>query len=293
MSEMKLEIPKQRDKDVHHIADMITSLVKVVCGVANNASWMACLEAYDKAKTHPRFRKRTVDGRSVKWMFKRVIEAHKEYERNLLYGGPPYFFRLSDLPAHSRKYFGDISDSDYFDMWTAVGAKAYENTRPFVTCLANKFKLSLEKHGVEHPDICAWVITATTCLKIALRVYTSAMKNVGKVIDECTHDAYSVTENELNKIFKPFSLGTVYKLWVDAEFALDPCIEINIDDPTEMKNLTTGIQQIEEQWMDYGTMYGSMADVFEQYDDVWRTPGEQKKAIKGVMEMQRSCNEDD
>lgn len=274
----------QRD-ELRRVAGAIAGLVKTVCGVANNAAWMACLEAYDKAKSHPRFRKRSHGGKSIKKLFKNAIEAHHAYERALLYGGPPYFFRLNDLPPNARKQFGDITDADYFDLWTAVGAKAYEKTRPFTTCLANKFRVSMERHGVEHADIIAWIITATTCLKIASRVFDSAMRSASKMV--------KMTAGDLGKVFHPFSLDIVTKLWIEAELAIEPETDIDIEDPIEKKNLQMGILQIEEQWMNYGTLYGSAAEVFEQYDDVWRTPGEQKKAISSVLRSQRDCELED
>lgn len=278
-------ISPERQKDLRKLANAISSLVKTVMGVANNAAWMACLEALDKAKTHPRYRKRSRDGKSIKWLFKRAVEAHKAYERTLLYGGPPYFFRLNDLPPAARKAFGDISDADYYDLWTAIGAKTYEKSRTFVTCLANKFRVSMEQHGIENADICSWITTATTCLKIAVRVYESALRSAGKT-------AGNLSVSDLDKVFHPFSLDVVLKLWMEAEFALEPAIDIDIDDPVEKKNLLLSIQQVEEQWMSFESMYGSAAEVFDQYDDVWRTPGEQKKSISNVLELMRNCEEE-
>ena len=44
--------------------------------------------------------------------------------------------------------------------------------------------------------------------------------------------------------------------------------------------------------MSFESMYGSAAEVFDQYDDVWRTPGEQKKSISNVLELMRNCEEE-
>lgn len=41
--------------------------------------------------------------------------------------------------------------------------------------------------------------------------------------------------------------------------------------------------------MNTETLYGSAVDIFKEYDDVWRTPGEQKKAIKGLFDMMDAC----
>lgn len=280
MKEVKHTIRAERQETLAQIAGIISGLVKTTCGVANNAAWMACLEALGKVKEHPRYRKRAADGISIKKRFKDVVDQYHKYERNLLYGGPPYFFRLKDLPPDRRKSFGDITDSEYFDMWTAIGAQAYSRTRQFITCLVNKFKLSLESHGVKNADIIAWVITATTCLKIAVRVYGSALDNAGNTV--------GIAPSELNKIYKAFNMRVICELWMKAELAIEPSTDYDLDG-VELKNIQLGIMQLEEQWMNTQTLYGSAVDIFKEYDDVWRTPGEQKKAINGLFDMMDAC----
>lgn len=274
--------PIEKSKELEQAVATITGLVKTTCGVANNAAWMACLEAYDKAKLHPNFRKRSREGQSIKKMFKNVVEEYHRYERSLVYGGPPYFFRLQDLSLDRRKAFGDITDAEYYDLWTAIGAQAYAKTRPFVTCLANKFKLSLERHGVPNPDIVSWIITATACLRTACRVYDSSMRQCGQMI--------GITGRELKKVYHPFDMTVIYELWAKAEYAIEPMTGYDLED-VELKNIKVGIEQLEENWMSSRTLYGSAIDVFDEYDEVWRTPGEQKKAICKVMEDMKSLQE--
>lgn len=274
--------PIEKNKALEEMVATISGLVKTTCGVANNAAWMACLDAYDMAKQHPNFRKRTREGRSIKKMFKNVMEEYHKYERSLIYGGPPYFFRLQDLKPEARKQFGDITDSEYYDLWTAIGARAYDKTRPFITCLANKFKLSLEHHGVPNADIVSWIITATTCLRTACRVFDSAMRQSGKMI--------GISGEKLAKVYKPFDMTIIYHEWVKAEYAIEPMTDYELDS-VELKNIQVGIEQLEENWMSSRTLYGSAIDVYDEYDEVWRTPGEQKKAIGKIMENMKSLQE--
>lgn len=267
--------------DLAKIAGAMTGLIKTTCGVANNAAWMVCLEALGKVRQHPRYKKRAADGMSIKKRFKDVVEAYHKYERNLLYGGPPYFFRLQDLPPDKRKSFGNITDSEYFDMWTAIGGQAYSRTRPFVTSLVNKFRLSLESHGIKDADIVAWIITATTCQKIAVRVYGSALRSAGNMA--------GIATSKLNKIYRVFNMRLICELWMKAELAIEPATDYDLEG-LELKNIQLGITQLEEQWMNTRTLYGSAADIFKEYDDLWRTPGEQKKAIKGLLDMMDACD---
>lgn len=269
------------EAEVMQAAHLISGLLKTCCGIANNAAWMACLEAYDKAKQHPSFDKRTSNGRKPKWYFKRVFEEFHTYERDLIYGGPPYFFRLEDLPPDKRKSFGNITDRDFYDMWAATGATAYGKTRNFVTCLVNKFRIVLEKHNVPEAETMAWVITASACLRIAHRVYLYAIKNASQ--------ATGIPQGNIRKAFRTFSLERVYKVWEQAEIVLDQRCDFSIDGIDE-KNIQTGIRQIEEKWISPDGLYGSIADTFEDYDEVWRTSGEQKKAIRGILDIKDEIN---
>lgn len=96
--------------------------MKFVCGVGNNAAWLVTLDAYDQAKKHRNWEKRVKGGHTVKSLYKMVIKAHKNYERNLIYTDTNRMFHVADMSPETRKMFGDISDSDYFDYWASVGA---------------------------------------------------------------------------------------------------------------------------------------------------------------------------
>ncbi len=272
---MRLVQNHMTPEEINRAAHLISGLLKTCCGIGNNAAWMVCLEAYDKARQHPAFRG------NAKRSFRRAFDEFHAYERRLLYGGPPYFFRLSDLRPEYRKSFGNITDREFYDMWAATGATAYGNTKPFVTCLVNKFRIVLEKHQVPNADIMAWVVTATACLRIAHRVYLYAVRNAAQ--------ATGISEADIKVPFAPFSLERVYKLWADAELALDKRCDITIDG-IDAKNIEMGIRQIEEKWISPDGLYDSLADTFDDYDEVWRTPGEQKKAIAGIMRTKAEVN---
>lgn len=86
-----------------------SSLVKLCCGVCNNASWYVMMEALDRVKTLPVYRQK------VKKAFSHVLDEWKAYERNLLYSKAPRFFHLDDMAPETRKKFGCCSDAEYYD----------------------------------------------------------------------------------------------------------------------------------------------------------------------------------
>ena len=264
-----------REQQLMDCLGAATALTKLCCGIGNNAAWMACLEARDMAKKHPDYRKRMKGGGTPEWYFKRIIKMHEAYERRLIYGGPLYFFRMQDLKPEVRKQFGDISDREYYEFWCATGETAYSNTRQFVTCLANKFRLGFERHGNPQPEISAWLCVAQCCLHIASDIFAGAIRNAAKT--------YHAIESRLRKEFSAFDMKPIENAWIDASKALDPFIVTSLDE-TEERNIALGIEDLTKRWLATNTLYGSMADTFEEYDEVWRTPGYQDKAIRGVYE---------
>ena len=55
------------------------AVVKLICGVGNNAAWLVTLEAHDHAKKHYRYFQ-SIKGGSVRGEFKRAFNAFKDYD---------------------------------------------------------------------------------------------------------------------------------------------------------------------------------------------------------------------
>ena len=66
-------------------------VVKLICGVANNAAWLVVLDAYDQARRCQRYR------HEVKRAFKMAIEAWHDYERRLVHATENRMFHMADM----------------------------------------------------------------------------------------------------------------------------------------------------------------------------------------------------
>ena len=245
--------------------------MKFVCGVGNNAAWLVTLDAYDQAKKHRNWEKRVKGGHTVKSLYKMVMKAHKNYERNLIYTDTNRMFHVADMPPEARKIFGDISDRDYFDYWASVGGGAYAKTRPAITSLWNKYRLSLLHHDIEQSDIMAWIMTATAALCTAQSLYERGLKTC--------HEEWGLPTEGLRRIFRGLDLANIAKLWMDAMQATDPASDSYELEPTENRNIEFGLLQLTESWFSLRTLYESVQATTEDYSEVFRTAGEQKKAL--------------
>ena len=247
------------------------AVVKLICGVANNAAWLTVLHAHDHACRCPNYR------HQVKRKFKAAIQALHDYERNLLHTDENRMFHLADMSERVRKKYGPISDREFYEFWTGAGSAAYERTKPLLTSLQNKYKLSLEREHIPEAYNVAWVMVGMATLELAVRMY-------GKAIEEC-ETGYQLPRKTLEQVFGQFSLAHIAKMWREALIAL--CPESDGVEPSDLdkRNIEMGLIQLTEAWIDPTMLYNATMDTVEEYSEVFRTKGEMKKSLREIAEV--------
>lgn len=242
-------------------------LIKFICGVANNAAWLVALEALDHARRCRGYRG------NVKYRFKQSVAAYHDYERNLIHNKNNRMFCVADMTPDIRKKYGNITDREYYDFWTATGAQAYTKTKPMITSLWNKYRLSLQSHNVKEAEHLAWVMTATAALELAVNLYKRAIKDIV--------ESYKLPRHLVEYVFSQFSLEPVRKRWNDAMLSLSPEVDYTISGMEE-RNIVHGLEQLQEAWTDTSVLYDSASETVAEYEEVFRTPGEQKKVMREI-----------
>lgn len=267
-------------KSVAHSA----SVIKLVCGAGNNAAWLVCLDAHDRIREHRRYKTRVKGGHTVGWSYRQALKMYHDYERRLLHSPENRMFCVADMSPEVRKRYGAITDRDYYDFWTGIGASAYTRTRPLVTSLWNKYRLSLQKHGIRQPDLTAWSMTAQACLELAVAMYDAAVEDCSK--------GYNIPKPLLERIFGQFSLKEIARVWRRALDETDPETETYQLDHTEDRNIRLGLEQLHEAWLNPDTLYQSTIKTVRDYEEIFRTAGESKKAIREIGELESVTNEE-
>lgn len=242
-------------------------LIKFICGVANNAAWLVALEALDHARRCRGYRG------NVKYRFKQSVAAYHDYERNLIHNKNNRMFCVADMTPDIRKKYGNITDREYYDFWTATGAQAYAKTKPMITSLWNKYRLSLQSHNVKESEHLAWVMTATAALELAVNLYKRAIKDIV--------ESYKLPRHLVEYVFSQFSLEPVRKRWNEAMLSLSPEVDYTISGMEE-RNIIHGLEQLQEAWTDTSVLYDSASETVAEYEEVFRTPGEQKKVMREI-----------
>ena len=55
----------------------------------------------------------------------------------------------------------------------------------------------------------------------------------------------------------------------------------------QQKNIQNGLDQLMEEWTSVATMTDALAETTEAYDEVFRTKGEQQKALRLIADMRK------
>ena len=258
-------------QDIERKLATAASVVKLVCGVGNNAAWFTMLEALDHARQCRRYK------HTVKREFGKAIDMLHRYERELVNNPHNRMFHVADMSDAVRKKYGNISDREYYDFWKSIGGRAYHTVRPQLTSLHNKYRLSLQQHGVPDAEHVAWVMVAQSTLEIAVKMYHSA-------IQEANHGG-KIPQRIMEHIFGQFSLATVRRQWRTALALLSPESEGYDLDKVEERNIEMGLMQLEEALSDPSIFYDSTLQSVEDYDDIFRTKGENKKAMREIADL--------
>lgn len=255
--------------------DDATKIVKLMTSVGNNVAWLVMLDAYDHAKRHYRFFQSVKGGGRVSWHFKKAIDAYKDYERRLLRATENRMFHVDDIADERRRMFGNISDEQYLEFWKGVGGVAYQQAKPLITSLWNKYRVPLARRSIRDAEHTAWPLTAKSVLDIAGAILEYTYK-------DC--DAMNIPRAVANTVFGQFSLKKVSDMWEKAVYMMEPSLETLDLDPIETRNIEIGIEQLLQKLVSPDIIYSSTLGSIEDYDEIFATKGFQKKVIREISE---------
>lgn len=268
------------------------STVKAVTGVANNAAVNIMFDCFSEINgnatdpktgqrkpAHPRYH------HQVKQAYLKAIDEYHQYERRLIYATKNRLFHVADLTPESRKMFGEnITDKDYFEFWKGMGAEAHQISRPLVTSLWNKYRLSLIHHQMPYAEHTAWPMVAMACLSLAVSIYNTA-------VDKAVTNINYPRQDKISAIFADLSLQRVLDAWKKALLMTEPKATYKLE-PIEDMNIQNGLMQLTETWSNPQLMYDSMSSGVEDFDDIFRTKGYMKKALRNLAEHRNATLEE-
>lgn len=258
---MDVKLGPTKDEIVQGLINM-SSYIKTITGIANNAAWAITLDCHDQVKKHPKYR------HAVKKAFKDMLKVHKDYELGIKYN-KHNLFCVKDMDESVRvKYKEDLTDADYLELWEGLGGAAYMESKPLITALHHKFKKSYENHGAKYPDILAHAMVGYTVLFLASSIYDQFL--------EICQEECNVPIKVANVVYNCLSMKNVSDAWTKAMRLLDNT-EYHLDEG-ETRNVELGVQQLQKLWCDHRLLARSLRKAADDFDDVFRN----KKMLRKV-----------
>lgn len=247
-----------------------SSIVKLVCGVANGVAYLIMLDARDKMRLHPKWRG------AIKRAYSHAFAEYDSYLRMLKFppSDMPYFFKMEDMDSSTRKKYGNITDAQYFEFWESLAGAAYTHQRKYITSLANKYRLSLVGHGNPYAEILQWPMVAQAMLELSVTIWEVNIEDLA--------EKYHLPKKLLQRFFSGFSLSRVAAAWKKALEITDNAVLTYDLDANETRNIELGIEQLQDAFSDPKTLYESLLGSVEAYDEIFRTKGEHKKVVREI-----------
>lgn len=254
-------------------ATFASTLIKLTTGVCNNATYMLMLDAHDQAKKMPNYKG------AVKHAYKLAFEAWAKYEATLKYATKYRMFSVDDMSETTRKKYGDITDAQYFDFWQGFGYTAYTKTRPLITSLQNKYRLSLVRHNRPYAYEISWVMTAQAALEMCSSIWKGGI--------DASVERYGLRRDIAEHIFAQFKVTDVAERWRRAMLLQAPYEPTEPLDDIETRNIEMGLIQLADAWSEGRLAVKSIHDTLDDYDEIFRTQGELKKEKRELKQMLR------
>lgn len=273
-----------------------SGFVKMMCGVANNCAIQVvnmCRSKIEDIRDEDSYKERPKQPHPgykhrAKLLFRQFFQEWHTMETSLLYpsAGETRFFHVADMPEGARKKYGTMTDAQYFEFWKGTGALAYQKSLPLVTSLQNKFRLSLERHGVKNAQQTAWAMTADAVLQLACETFDRSMRSC--------HEALPYLEPSfLENLWKAFSPKRPAETWRKAMLLMAPECDGYKLDSDEERNIAYGLDQLRELWISTDLPFDATIQAVDDYsDDIFATKGYAKKAMRELAEMREDAIKD-
>ena len=133
-------------------------------------------------------------------------------------------------------------------------------------------------HNIADPSLVSWGMAADAALKLAVCVYEDNIVTAS--------DQFGIPFALLAHIFQGLNMKAVEKKWDDAMMTLEPWTGTYELTEQEQRNIQLGLDQLWDAWVNLETMRDSLYSTAEAFDDIFRTKGEHKKALRQIKQMQ-------
>ena len=236
----------------------------------NNAAYIVMMDALAKVKELPEYNARFSRLRST---FNHAEEEWQAYELRLKHSEHGWLDPKKFTPEQKKRFAADLTQEDYTEYWQCIGGKAYTKLTDEVNVLRNKFRLSIEAHGIPNAKTSAAVLATSSMLILCEAVHTKMVN--------AFHQKFSVTKEDAWVMWRDFSLKRMQLAWGKCVRMMGPVTMLN---GHESRNLELTLEQLINHWNDEAFFRESLMETVEEFPEIFRTKGEQKKYLREILE---------
>lgn len=265
----------QRQNKLHNIylqikIEEMREDVLMIFTTCNNAAFYVMGNALAKVKQLPEYNARFS---KMRYNFNRAEEEWQKYERRLKHSKNGFLSPSRFTVAQRKRYAADLTQEDYTEYWQCIGGKALQKMQDEINVLINKFRLSIQAHGLPHPETSAYVLATASMFMLSDTVWH-------KTLARAAHN-YSIRPQELTEAFADLSLNRMMLSWGRCVKCMGPVTHLN---ETESRNIDLTLEQLVDHWNETDFYVNSVMETVEEFPEIFRTRGEQKKYLRELSE---------
>lgn len=242
----------------------------IVMATCNYAAMVVVGDALDKVRELPEYNARFSQMRRA---FLKAEEERHAYDRGIRYSDNHWLDVSNFTKEEQKRYAPDLSPDDYLDYWQCIGGKSYKKMENEINVLRNKFRLSVEAHGYPNAEEAAYVLAGASMLMLCDAVYTKYVKHVAHIC--------CIKATEAHEQLKDFSLQRMMLAWSKCVRGMG---KITLLDAHESRNVELTLEQLIDHWNDDHFFRDSVLETAEEFPEIFRTKGEQKKYLREYAE---------
>lgn len=262
---------KDRQNKMHNIylnymAQEMKENILLLFTTCNNAAYYVMSDAIDLVRQMPEYNQKHSQLRRA---FDKAEEEWRNYERAVKFSryhflDPKYF-----TAEQKKRFREDLTQDEYTEYWQCIGGKAFTKIVNEVNVLCNKFKLSVESHNIPNAKTCGYIL-ATASMFVLCEAVRSRVNSVFS-------QRHSISMAEVMDMTSCFSLKRMEFAWGRCVRMMGPVTRLTED---ESRNIELTVEQLVEHWNDASFFVSSEIETAEEFPEIFRTKGEQKKYLR-------------
>lgn len=208
----------------------------------------------------------------VRHMMRQLTQKWDMYEKHLLRASKFACFKVKNFTAEKRAmYREDLTDEEFFEMWTAHGAEMFTHAQSLIFSFRYKYEKVLRTHEAPTPDILSWMYVVEEILHMSTVTYQAVAVSCAR---------HSKFEKQIYlDIFEAFDTSHLHESMLQVISKYESRGKRYTPTAEEEKNIRLGYKQLSEFLNNQYWLYRTHLGVVLRYKEIYRNRIEHKAEL--------------